>query len=66
MWVWSDELADRFPAIHPGKRTGLPLIAYSVEREIDLEAFAREVLVGSHRPDEVPPSDPGGAATREG
>jgi hypothetical protein len=52
MWVWSDELAARFPAIRSDKQSTLPLIAYAVERGADLEALAREVLVGSHRPPE--------------
>jgi len=49
MWVWSDELADRFPAIRPRRQTNLPLIAYAVEQEADLEALARAVLLGSLR-----------------
>jgi hypothetical protein len=49
MWVWSDELADRFPAMRPRRQRSLPLIAYAVEQESDLEALARAVLLGSLR-----------------
>ena len=44
MWVWSDELADRFPAIRPQQEMTIPLVAYAVEHGADLEDFAREVL----------------------
>jgi hypothetical protein len=44
MWVWSDELADRFPALQSQPGTGFPLVAYAVEHEADLEVFAREIL----------------------
>ena len=49
MWVWSDELADRFPAFRPRRQTNLPLIAYAVEQDSDLEVLARTVLLGSPR-----------------
>ena len=49
MWVWSDELADRFPAMRPRGQENLPLIAFAVEQEADLEALARAVLPGSLR-----------------
>lgn len=50
VWVWSDELAARFPAIRPlvGRRD-VPLIAYAVEGESDLETLAREVLAAPTR-----------------
>ena len=44
MWVWSDELADRFPAIREREDANVPLMAYAVEQEVDLEAFAREIV----------------------
>ena len=44
MWVWSDELTDRFPSLRGAQNSRPPLIAYAVERETDLEAFAREIL----------------------
>ena len=47
MWVWSDELADRFPADQPREQDGVRLVAYAVGQETDLEALAREVLDGS-------------------
>lgn len=47
MWVWSDELADRFPAFRPRRKANLPLIAYAIEQDADIEAFARAVLLGS-------------------
>ena len=44
MWVWSDELANRFPAIRSQEEMGMPLVAYAVEQEANLEEFAREIL----------------------
>lgn len=44
MWVWSDELAERFPAIRSHAETDVPLVAYSVEQEMNLEDFARDIL----------------------
>jgi len=44
MWVWSDELAERFPAIRSHAETDAPLVAYSVEQEMNLEDFARDIL----------------------
>jgi hypothetical protein len=64
MWVWSDELADQFPAVQPRTKRGIPLVAYSVERETDLEAFARKVLLASSQEDR-PVSDTGSAMTCE-
>ena len=65
MWVWSDELAARFPAIQSREAAGIPLIAYAVEQEVDLETLAREI-VRSHRetsdavpPEHGDPSNPG-------
>ena len=49
MWVWSDELADRFPAIRTQQETAIPLVAYAVNQDADLEDFAREVLASSPR-----------------
>ena len=47
MWVWSDELAERFPAIRSREETNVPLVAYSVEQETNLEDFARDILGSS-------------------
>ena len=47
MWVWSDELANRFPVDHAREQDGSPLVAYAVEQETDLQALAREVLGAS-------------------
>ena len=44
MWVWSDELAERFPAIRSREETDVPLVAYSVEQETNLEDFTRDIL----------------------
>lgn len=44
MWVWSDELANRFPAMSRKPEAAVPLIAYAVDQETDLEDFAREIL----------------------
>jgi hypothetical protein len=49
MWVWSDELATRFPADGFSEQDASPLVAYAVEQEADLEALAREVLRASQR-----------------
>ena len=65
MWVWSDELADRFPAIRSQQEAAFPLVAYAVDQEADLEVVAHEVL-GSLRapvnaqqpePDEAPATE---------
>jgi hypothetical protein len=44
MWVWSDELARRLGV--PEQRSDLthPLVAYAVEPDVDLDAFAVVVL----------------------
>ena len=44
MWVWSDELVDRFPAIGEPENVGVPLVAYAIEGDADLEVLARDVL----------------------
>jgi len=44
VWVWSDELVDRFPAMGTQENVNLPLIAYAIEGETDLEVLARSVL----------------------
>lgn len=49
VWVWSDELAERFPAFRPLEGRTVPLIAYAVEGEVDLETLAREVLAAPAR-----------------
>ena len=49
MWVWSDELADRFPAMGPQRGANLPLIAYAIEGETDLEMLASDVLTAPLR-----------------
>ena len=55
MWVWSDELADRFPAIQGREDTNVPLMAYAVEREVDLEAFAREIVRSQRKMSDAAP-----------
>ena len=61
MWVWSDELADRFPAIGIQLETAIPLVAYAVDRDTDLEDFAREVLASSPRVAGAPAPHPADA-----
>jgi hypothetical protein len=53
MWVWSDELADRFPAIQGPEDVGVPLMAYAVEQEVDLEALAREIVRSQREPSDA-------------
>lgn len=56
MWVWSDELAERFPAMRAPETVSLPLVAYAIEGEMDLEMLARDVLSrSSHERLEVTP-----------
>ena len=64
MWVWSDELADRFPAIQDREDVGVPLIAYAVEQEVDLEAFAREIVRSLREPSDVVQPEHSGPSTR--
>jgi len=49
VWVWSDELVDRFPAMGTQENVNVPLIAYAVEGETDLEMLARDVLAAPLR-----------------
>lgn len=44
MWVWSDELMKRVDDQVPGRSAGIPLVAYAVAPETDLDAFAAEML----------------------
>jgi len=44
MWVWSDELAERFPEIRSNEGRNVPLVAYSFEHGANLEEFARNIL----------------------
>jgi len=60
MWVWSDELADRFPAIQGRETLGIPLMAYAVEQEADLEAFAREIVRSQREPSDAIQPEHGG------
>ena len=64
MWVWSDELADRFPAIQGRENVGVPLIAYAVEQEVDLEALAREIVRSLREPGDVMQPEHSGPSTR--
>jgi hypothetical protein len=64
MWVWSDELANRFPAIQGREGVGVPLIAYAVEQEVDLEALAREIVRSLGEPSDVVQPDHSGPSTR--
>lgn len=47
MWVWSDELVERVSITGVDGLAGLPLVAYAVVSEADLEELALEVLSGS-------------------
>jgi len=44
MWVWSDELVERVSAEGVDKRERVPLVAYAVGPDADLEELANEVL----------------------
>src|SRR5665811_2103659 len=44
MWVWTDELVDRVDAVRKSERQRVPLMAYAVDDEVDLEALAREMF----------------------
>ncbi len=50
MWVWTDELVERLSSDVEDGRDRVPLTAYAVGSEVDLDAFAIEVLSGT-RPD---------------
>ena len=46
MWVWSDELVERMSGDGANDRQRVPLVAYAVGSEADLDALASEVLSG--------------------
>jgi hypothetical protein len=47
MWVWSDELVERVSIASVDGLAGLPLVAYAVGSDADLEELALEVLSGT-------------------
>jgi hypothetical protein len=47
MWVWSDELVERVSRDDVDVRKGVPLIAYAVGSEADLDDLAAEILGGT-------------------
>lgn len=44
MWVWSDELVERVSTEGVDRREHVPLVAYAVGPDADLEVLANEVL----------------------
>lgn len=56
MWVWSDELAARVSLDGVDLRERLPLVAYAVGSETDLDELAVEVLGGTRAEPAEPPS----------
>ncbi len=44
MWVWSDELVERVSIDGVEVQERVPLVAYAVGSEADLDEFASEVL----------------------
>jgi hypothetical protein len=46
MWVWSDELVERMSGDGADARERVPLVAYAVGSEADLDELASEVLYG--------------------
>ncbi len=44
MWVWSDELVDRVMGEGFGSSDRIPLVAYAVSPEADLDELAIELL----------------------
>ena len=56
MWVWSDELVERVSTEGVDKRERVPLVAYAVGPDADLDELANDVL-GRRRGDvTAPPS----------
>jgi hypothetical protein len=47
MWVWSDELVEGVSRDGVGVRKGVPLIAYAVGSEAELDDLATEILGGT-------------------
>ena len=62
--MWSDELVDRLPTIQSREDVNVPLIAYAVEQEVDLEAFAREIVRSQREPSHVVQPEHGGPSIR--
>ena len=44
MWVWSDELVERVSIDGVEAHERVPLVAYAVGAEVDLDEFASEIL----------------------
>ncbi|MEA3511449.1 MAG: hypothetical protein U9R51_08450 [Actinomycetota bacterium] len=54
MWVWSDELVERVSRDTGQVQERVPLVAYAVGLEVDLDQLAREILDGSSVAEEEP------------
>lgn len=47
MWVWSDDLVKRIEAGEADAGARIPLVAYAVAPETDLDEFAQQLMGGS-------------------
>jgi len=54
MWVWSDELVERLPSDDGEGWERVPLVAYAVRSDADLDEFASKVLIGERAPRPAP------------
>ncbi len=64
MWVWSDELVERVSRDGVDLRERVPLVAYAVGSEADLDELAIEVLGGMRADTAEPWSAPRGIGDR--
>ncbi|MEA2023316.1 MAG: hypothetical protein U9N79_03375 [Actinomycetota bacterium] len=46
MWVWSDELVERASVRSADRLEGVPLVAYAVASEADVDDLVLEILSG--------------------
>jgi hypothetical protein len=63
MWVWTDELVNRVDPMGRIELQRVPLMAYAVDDEADLEALAREMF--EIKTEENPSSDRGEGPFRQ-
>lgn len=54
-WVWTDELMQQFESNEPQR--WVPLVAYRIDRDEDIERLARAIVLGGAARDPVSDDD---------